>query len=200
LRKVQAIIDLTKHELFASDPEVRAGRNVADREALAAVKIQDEIKGKIEIEDAVHELEGVMTVVKAKRTDLKDIQGRLRDQIKLCQEEIALGGHWGSRPPPGTNVALEPGQNPLEQLDSFLDDVEGEFHVKAAPEVEEVVEEELTTEKTAEEALPSGSTGQSEIDSFLQDLEPAAPMNGKSKASQFADETVDLDGLIESFK
>ena len=99
LRKVQAVIDLTKHELFASDPEVRAGRNVADREALAAVKLQDEIKDKIEAEDAVHELEGVMTVVKAKRTDLKDIQGRLRDQIKLCQEEIALGGHWGSRPP-----------------------------------------------------------------------------------------------------
>ena len=38
-----------------------------------------------------------MTVIKAKRTDLKDLQGRLRDQLKLCQEQIALGQRWGSK-------------------------------------------------------------------------------------------------------
>jgi hypothetical protein len=38
-----------------------------------------------------------MTVIKAKRTDLKDLQGRLRDQLKLCQEQISLGQRWGSK-------------------------------------------------------------------------------------------------------
>ena len=45
-----------------------------------------------------------MTVVKAKRDDLKDILGRIRDQLKLCQEEIGLGSRWGSAPAPGQAV------------------------------------------------------------------------------------------------
>jgi hypothetical protein len=43
----------------------------------------------------VEDLEAVLTVVRTKRADLKDIQGRLKDQLKVCQEEISLGGRWG---------------------------------------------------------------------------------------------------------
>ena len=45
-----------------------------------------------------------MAVIKSRRTDLKDVQGRLRDQLRLCQEETGLGAKWGSRAPIGKAV------------------------------------------------------------------------------------------------
>lgn len=84
-------------QLIANDPHVRSGRSQKEREALAAtrlVHIQTRIN---EHTLSTHDLEDLMTVIKAKRTDLKDLQGRLRDQLKLCQEQIALGQRWGSK-------------------------------------------------------------------------------------------------------
>jgi hypothetical protein len=209
LRKAEAVIELTKHDLFASDPEVRAGRNVADREAMASVKMRAEIQEKIIYEDAAHELEGVMTVVKAKRTDLKDIQGRLRDQIKLCQEEISLGSHWGSKVVPGTDVDLMAGHNALADIDGFLDNVEGEFHVEDAPDVEDAPESKTKPEDvtpTAAEVLPPTSE-EAEVDGFLDDIEMETLPSKKqgidppstSPVTRFADEGFNLDDLISTF-
>ncbi len=88
---------LEQTQLIANDPHVRSGRSQKEREALAAtrlVHIQSKING---LTLSAHDLEDLMTVIKAKRTDLKDLQGRLRDQLKLCQEQIALGQRWGSK-------------------------------------------------------------------------------------------------------
>ena len=88
---------LEQTQLIANDPHVRSGRSQKEREALAAtrlVHIQSKING---LTLSAHDLDDLMTVIKAKRTDLKDLQGRLRDQLKLCQEQIALGQRWGSK-------------------------------------------------------------------------------------------------------
>lgn len=101
LRLAQADFKIAEQDLLANDPNVRAGRSVKDREALAAMKLRDEVDLLTELESAINDLEACLTVVKAKRTDLKDVQRALRDQIKLCQEEIGLGNNWGSKLPPG---------------------------------------------------------------------------------------------------
>ena len=88
---------LEQTQLIANDPHVRSGRSQKEREALAAtrlVHIQSKING---LTLSAHDLDDLMTVIKAKRTDLKDLQCRLRDQLKLCQEQIALGQRWGSK-------------------------------------------------------------------------------------------------------
>lgn len=100
-RAAETALELGKKHLLANDPEVRGGRNVADRDALASVKLKDEVEALSEIQGAQTDLESILTVIKTKRADLRDVQGRLRDQMRLCQEEIALGGRWGSKPPPG---------------------------------------------------------------------------------------------------
>ena len=41
-RKCEAILALNKTDLLANDPEVRAGRNVTDRDAMASTKLRDE--------------------------------------------------------------------------------------------------------------------------------------------------------------
>lgn len=105
-RLATAVFALKVQELLANDPEVRSGRNVTDREAIAGVKLRPDKEVIDRLNNAVEDLEAVLTVVKTKRADLKDIQARLKDQLKVCQEEISLGSRWGSRrTPPKTQVA-----------------------------------------------------------------------------------------------
>ena len=110
-RKHTALLDMQKQDMLANDPDVRSGRNIADRDAIAAIKLRPQIEAVHKLEAATTDLTTVLVVVKAKRLDLKDLQNRLKDQIKVCQDEIGLGGRWGSaRPANATTVLPEPGQ------------------------------------------------------------------------------------------
>lgn len=95
LRGASADFKLQMRELLTNDPEVRMGRNVTDREAIAANRLRAEAEEIDRLTACVEDLAAVLTVVRTKRADLKDIQGRLKDQLKVCQEEISLGGRWG---------------------------------------------------------------------------------------------------------
>lgn len=120
--RVQAILELGKKSLLTNDPEVRAGRNVADRDAIASVKLRSEVEEASRLDRAAQELEALLIVIRAKRADLRDTQGRLRDQVRLCQEEINLGSRWGSKTP--RNIELEPGQGVATGKDGEeIDDV-----------------------------------------------------------------------------
>ncbi len=103
-RTLELELDIQMKHLFANDPEVRAGRNVADRQALATMKLQDGVRELSNVTRAQENLEYLVTAIKSKKSDLRDVQGRIRDQIKLCQEELGLGQQWGSKPPPGTKA------------------------------------------------------------------------------------------------
>jgi len=110
-RKQTALLEMQKQDLLANDPEVRAGRNIADRDAIAAIKLRSQIEKVQGLETATTDLETVLAVVKVKRADIKDIQNRLKDQIKVCQDEIGLGARWGSSKPPSESTpALATGQ------------------------------------------------------------------------------------------
>ncbi len=84
-RTLEVEFDIEKKHLFANDPEVRAGRNVADRDALAIMKMRDQYRMLSQTAQTQSDLEAMLTVIKAKRSDLRDVQSRIRDQIKLCQ-------------------------------------------------------------------------------------------------------------------
>ena len=86
--------------LMAEDPHVRQGRSQGEREALASMRLTDDQDKIDELKLAVNDLEDLIKVIKAKRTDLKDLQGRIRDQLKLCQEQIGLGQRWGGKSAP----------------------------------------------------------------------------------------------------
>lgn len=139
-RCASADFKLCLRELLTNDPEVRMGRNVTDREAIASNKLRPEAEEIDRLTANVEDLEAVLTVVRAKRADLKDIQGRLKDQLKVCQEEISLGSRWGrSYPisrrapdPAGDSVNLlladlaqRATESPSELPKEFLDNVVG---------------------------------------------------------------------------
>jgi hypothetical protein len=126
-RSADLVLNLAMKNLLANDPEVRAGRAVSEREAIATGKLKEEVRDVAAAAQAIEDLDAVLTVIKAKRSDLRDIQGRLRDQIRLCQEEIGLGGRWGSKNPRG--VELQPGQGFATGDDvAAIDDVIRKVH------------------------------------------------------------------------
>ncbi|MDB4278197.1 hypothetical protein N9917_01205 [Deltaproteobacteria bacterium] len=144
---------LLEQDLLANDPNVRAGRSVKDREALAHVKLRDEVENITELASAINDLDASLTVVKAKRTDLKDVQRALRDQMKLCQEEIHLGNNWGSRLPPGNKDPIDPSlvgttANVNETINDLIGDVEGEIDLARADGT--WVEEEVDVDELLE--------------------------------------------------
>lgn len=118
--KLQFNMEQTR--LVASDPHVRAGRSQSEREALASTKLTHLTVQINSLELAVQDLDAVLSVIKAKRTDLKDIQNRLKDQLRLCQEQIMLGQRWGRSP---SLTLTPPLKSPLsfdhggEEQDSF---------------------------------------------------------------------------------
>jgi len=117
MRQKKVEFDLQLQDMLTNDPETRAGRSVRDREAVATMKLRNEREEMALIESSISDLDAVMVVVKAKRDDLKDTLGRIRDQLKLCQEEIGLGGRWGSAPAPGQAV---PARSESRGIDPML--------------------------------------------------------------------------------
>lgn len=199
-RQAELDFNLQMQYLLTTDAEVRSNRNIRDRDAAATMKLRDEKEAIDEMEVAIQDLVMVMSVVKAKRADLKDIQGRLRDQMKLCQEELGLGAHWGSKPAPGSytpdiDAAPKTAKSVLDQFNDLLIEDE-EINVEQGDE--SLMAE---TDDEAPEALPGEDTDTSDedVDALLQavDDNAAANIDTSSKASM-EPEDEDLDDVIGS--
>lgn len=168
-RRAKADFDLQMQDLIVNDPEVRAGRSMRDREATATLKLRSG-REKIDLlETASSDLEMALIVVRAKRDDLKDVQGRIRDQIKLCAEEIGLGAKWGSV---SRTVTVDIDHHPrvdvkaLEEVQEILSQIEKDddgqdslaAYVRAETgmdfEEEEVVITDIGGEEEEEEDVP----------------------------------------------
>lgn len=152
LRAKKAALELSTKFLYAEDPEVRSGRNIADRDAFAAIKLKDEWMAVHTLTQQVEDMEAVMLVIKAKRSDLRDTQGRLRDQVRLCGQELELGGRWGTKRPDAPE--LRPGQvahgGDVDDVLKLIDEmggVSGEVHLGALDDDDEDDSEETPTEE-----------------------------------------------------
>lgn len=174
--------------LMATDPHVRSGRSQQEREALAAtqlVHIQTQINS---CRLAVHDLEDMLKVIKAKRTDLKDLQGRIRDQLKLCQEQVNLGQRWG----------MKIDRNIAGEIVSVEDDTFGDSDhliIKAESSLRSSTEDfvdDLLSEATGEKKLPSDQVKDTEVlEAFFE-----SPLE---KVDLQKVDDFDLDALLEDF-
>ena len=184
-RLAEADFSLQMKHLLANDPEVRAGRNLKDREAIATMKLEVEHRNINGLTLFIEEVEACLTVIKAKRSDLKDIQGRLRDQIKLIQEEINLGTKWGNLEAqaveliPGKNHAIVSGfvkKNPLQEGRAEIP-LPTEPHLMTSDEVEEASDKTDSAKafcdnKSQGEALPnSNNFSNFDLDDILEDFD-----------------------------
>lgn len=215
-RAAETNLELGKKHLLSNDPEVRSGRNVADRDALASMKLRAEVEELSKIRTVSEDLEAMLGVIKSKRIDLRDVQNRIRDQMRLCQEEIGLGGRWGSKVK-GQGPEAEtkdPEHKSLKELREMFAGVlpsvaEGASELQIAKDLETVlpvdapIETDLLDEEAGEEVAsiveqvlvtPAeerhidlvGGTTDAEADDFLNTL--ATPAETSKKREQSIDD------------
>ena len=150
-RAKRTLYELERRDLMINDPKCRMGRSQGEREALADVQLRDQIEAIEDLSAKAEDLEILMIVIKSKRTDLKDIQGRMRDQMKLIEHDLGMGARWGKSPVP---AAID---DSVTEINSLLTDALGEHANLGSDddeeETEEVVEEEVVEEEVVEEAV-----------------------------------------------
>lgn len=185
--------DLALKNLLANDPEVRNNRNVIDREAMAVMKLREQKEQIDELEIVVADIEAVLTIIRAKRIDLKDVQGRLKDQLRLVESEIRLGSRWGSDAPL-PSVPMEPRLAPVdtpydEPIPEVTEDESMEALARRALAM--VDDSSLMTVKLPplavkgtndgiehlfeDDSLPNPQPSMEDVDSFLSQLELRDP-------------------------
>ena len=72
-RRALADFELAIQDLMTNDPEVRAGRNITDREAVAHTKLRTDRERISVLQFASEDLEAVLSVIRTKRNDLKNL-------------------------------------------------------------------------------------------------------------------------------
>jgi hypothetical protein len=144
----QTLYELEKRELMVNDPRCRVGRSQQEREALADVQLRGQIEEIIELKQSTHDLETVMVSIKSKRADLKDAQGRMRDQMKLIEHDLGMGARWGNHAPSANH------HEDADQLDDMLKKVDQDLGIEEDEEEEEEEEEETEEVEDEEDAEP----------------------------------------------
>jgi hypothetical protein len=192
LRKETLAFDMKKKHLLSNEPMVRAERSVSDRDAAASMLLKAEITEVHRLEVTVADLEDLMDVIKAKRTDLKDTQGRLRDQIRLCQEEIGLGNKWGSRVPQAREVEKGlPAKRVMTEVDTLFASLGEEEHLEAADTPTGEVDEDAVLDALlagAEESVEAETMDQALGLPDVESMQDVLPGTGT---------TEDVDALLE---
>lgn len=183
-RAAQLDFDLAMHDMLANDPEVRAGRNVADRNAIATTKMRDRREELDRLAVVVQDLEGVLVVIKSKRSDLKDTQGRLREQKQLCQEEIGLGAKWGSKTANGKTSYIAAA--PVVDA-ATMNDINAMLEVSRSEcDLGTVTPEPVPEDKTPslEDTFRGTSGSEDDLDAFLNRID-TVPVPAQTPKSDF---------------
>ncbi len=197
-RAANSALEISKKHLMANDPEVRAGRNLATQDAIASVKLREDVERVSRMVSVLEDLDAIMTVLKSKRADLKDVQTRIKDQINLCREEIALGGKWGSKPPPGTitpnlDQAPKVDTRTLRDLQNIFSGitVDGESLSETVSPILEAPEPSPGEVSSLSEILGSNGSSDGELDEFLEAVDTEVAKKPK----------VDIDSILgDDFK
>lgn len=220
-RAAETELELEKKHLFANDPEVRAGRNVSTQDALASMKLRPQVEELSKIRTITEDLEAMLVVVKSKRIDLRDVQKRIGDQIRLCQEEIGLGGKWGSRKA-GETPDLDATPNPdhmnlkaLREMFAGVDSVSEEKIGQAFVEIErskEPPESDASEAPVASQdlpvsrAAPTPSLPSSKVSEAISDLLGGGSTDGEAddflsalEESPEASSSKSIDDLLKDF-
>lgn len=188
--ETNSIYELCKNELMLNSLEVRQERSQKEREAKADTKLRKFLDRMRELELKVYDLEQLMVVIKAKRTDLKDKQGRMRDQMKMIDQDISLGSRWGSKTPPAAVASTAPDTDissmltQIDQDNGYSDDEDEEgAEEEASPEPEQADPPEpkvsgkvdvnsLIPEEGSKTKVSLSEEGKEDADSFLDGFEP----------------------------
>jgi hypothetical protein len=200
LARDQAKYKIQFQSLMASNPHVRAGRSADDRRAAADVILAELVAGISESELAVDDLERLLVVVRTKKTDLKNLQAQLKEQMKTCEHELSLGGKWGQSKAPLYGDLKPVASSNVDHIDDLMGEVDAK-HPEVSVTVTEDELHELNEDPDANPAdlLPS-DTSSTEVSDFFDNLELTDESESEPQLETQATEPSeeDLDALLDS--
>lgn len=142
-RGKRTLYELSRRELVVNDPKCRVGRSQKEREDLADVQLRPQIEEIGDLVADADDLEILMVAIKSKRTDLKDIQGRMRDQMKLIEHDLGMGARWGQAAPfTDTDASLNDINTLLDSVGMGTEDDEEETEETETEEVSGVEDQQ----------------------------------------------------------
>lgn len=201
LARGQAKYKIQFQSLMASNPHVRAGRSADDRRAAADVILAELVADISESDLAVDDLERLLVVVRTKKTDLKNLQAQLKEQMKTCEHELSLGGRWGQHKAPLYGDTKPVVAANVDHIDDLMGEVDAQEAKTPAVTVTEDELHELNEDPDANPAdlLPS-DTLKEEVSEFFDNLdltveEESNPLL-ETAATDPSEE--DLDALLDS--
>jgi len=188
--------------LMANNPHVRAGRSADDRRAHADVILTELVQEISNSELAVEDLDRLLVVVRTKKTDLKNLQAQLKEQMKTCEHELGLGGKWGQSRTPRYGDPKPVVSANVDHIDELMDNLDkGDEGVPTTFVVSEDDLDDLEDpEANPEELLPAEGTSKEEVSDFFDTLDFTEEV-GKEEIvdSQPTDPSEeDLDALLDA--
>lgn len=180
LRTVETDIEIKTSNLLTNDPDVKQCKSLKDREAMASTKMVDEIRNRIKYSSMLFELETVLSVVKLREKDMRDILSRIRDQIKLCQDEISLGSKWGK-----IDEDDDKDRNLINDIDSFIDNNKSKGGFKDVVDDDVVIYSLKSVKRRDENNQTSPKLGGLKIKRINQDIDKMDDSLGKISDLEF---------------
>lgn len=110
-RDLQLGLRLATDLLISKDPDVRGGRNISDRNALASIKLQAEHLMVREADGDRTQAETILQIVSAKLAHLKDLRHHLRGQLRDLTDNTSTGTGAGRPPLPSRYPLPAPSGN-----------------------------------------------------------------------------------------
>lgn len=199
LTREQAKYEIKQADLFTHNPHVRARQALTDRVAATNVLLAKSVRHIKDLELAVEDLERLLKVVVTKVRDLKNLQSQLRDQLKVCEHELGLGGKWGQFSPVSPT-----GEGPVTAadvavVDELIESVGGdEEEDEEGPTLLETYEEAVAEVEESDESEPilAGSATTSETDSALDDIDGEGDDDAESESEGSDPANVDVDEIL----
>lgn len=195
-RGLSTLYELEKREKMINDPKCRMGRSQGEREALADIQLRKEIEEIQELSAKAEDLEILMVAIKSKRSDLKDIQGRMRDQMKMIDQDLGMGARWGKKE--ATSHASDFSDS--DHIDSLLSAVDADMGV-TEEEDEEDEEEETEEVVVLEPHDPSPVVEEQELFSGPEREEPEVLLPHEGAEGNFEDDphaSGDIDAFLDA--
>jgi hypothetical protein len=162
-RATHKLYQIEEDRLMNGDPDVRAGRNIDDRRAIARLKLPEQVAELIWLEQGIEDMQNVLDSLKFKQIGLKNVQSQIKEQRNLCNEDLALGRTWrhkhisdpGLRPGTGRGAITNAVEDETESLLSEMDSTEVDL-----PALEETKEKEPVdvAEKEKDESPNDGES------------------------------------------
>lgn len=198
-RKVKRLYQIAEDKLLKSDSDVRAGRAIDDRRALARLKMPEAADELVWFEQGIEDMETVLGALKSKISGLRNIQGQLKEQRNLCNEGIGLGRSWMLKDKSG-KVPLVPGQGRgaiavAKETQALIDGMEIDLDsdVDLDPSVEDITEE--AEEEANEEETEEEEDAEEEDEEADEEEDEDAEEEGEDEEST---DDLDLDGEIDA--